>query len=83
MQNSPTGKRLLGGAGGMLIGTELEATKATTARGNLAAASLDNLVDIRVLDALATLNDGIDGMSTWSTSTGQRINGRNSIVGTA
>jgi predicted O-methyltransferase YrrM len=43
--------------GGHLIGTELEASKADRARANLAAAGLDNLVDIRVGDARETLTD--------------------------
>jgi hypothetical protein len=41
--------------GGRLIGTELEPAKAAQARANLAAASLDDLVEIRAGDALATL----------------------------
>jgi predicted O-methyltransferase YrrM len=49
------------GGGGHLVGTELEATKAAAARGNLAAAGLDGLVDIRVGDALETLSEGIEG----------------------
>lgn len=47
--------------GGLLIGTELEPTKAAAARENLAAAGLADLVDIRVGDALETLKDGIGG----------------------
>jgi predicted O-methyltransferase YrrM len=43
--------------GGHLIGTELEASKAERARANLAAAGLDDLVDIRVGDARETLSD--------------------------
>jgi predicted O-methyltransferase YrrM len=46
--------------GGKLIGTELEPTKAARARENLKAAGLDNLVEIRVGDALETLTQ-IDG----------------------
>ena len=49
------------GGGGQLIGTELEATKAAAARANLAAAGLADLADIRVGDALETLEDGIGG----------------------
>ena len=49
------------GGGGQLIGTELEPTKAQRARENLAAASLADLVDIRVGDALDTLKESIDG----------------------
>lgn len=49
------------GGGGRLIGTELEESKAASARGNLAAAGLAELVEIRVGDALETLADGIDG----------------------
>jgi predicted O-methyltransferase YrrM len=47
--------------GGHLIGSELESTKATRAKENLAAAGLADLVEIRVGDALETLKDGIDG----------------------
>lgn len=47
--------------GGRLIGTELEASKAAAANGNLAAAGLADIVDIRIGDALETLKDGIDG----------------------
>ena len=46
--------------GGKLIGTELEPTKAARARENLKAAGLDDLVEIRVGDALETLKQ-IDG----------------------
>jgi predicted O-methyltransferase YrrM len=46
--------------GGTLISTELEPTKAARARENLKAAGLDNLVEIRVGDALETLKQ-IDG----------------------
>jgi len=48
--------RDLGGAGGV-ISTELELEKAAAARENLAAAGLDDLVDLRVGDALETLTD--------------------------
>jgi predicted O-methyltransferase YrrM len=41
--------------GGRLIGSELESTKAARARANLAAAGLDDLVDVREGDALETL----------------------------
>lgn len=47
--------------GGQLIGTELEATKATAATENLTAAGLADLFDMRVGDALETLKDGIGG----------------------
>ena len=49
------------GGGGQVISTELEPTKAQRARGNLAAAGLADLVDVRVGDALDTLREGIDG----------------------
>lgn len=49
------------GGGGRLIGTELEATKASSARENLAAAGFADLVEIRVGDALETLKDNIGG----------------------
>jgi predicted O-methyltransferase YrrM len=49
------------GGGGHLIGSELEPTKAKRARENLAAAGLADLVEIRVGDALETLQGGIDG----------------------
>ncbi len=42
--------------GGRLIGTEFELTKATRARANIAEAGLDDLVEIRVGDALETLS---------------------------
>jgi len=45
--------------GGRLIGTELEATKAERARGNVAAAGLGDLVEIRHGDALETLAGGL------------------------
>ena len=41
--------------GGQLIGTELEPSKAARARENLAAAGLDDLVEVREGDALASL----------------------------
>jgi predicted O-methyltransferase YrrM len=41
--------------GGRLIGTEFEPAKVARARANLAAASLDDLVEIRTGDALETL----------------------------
>jgi predicted O-methyltransferase YrrM len=41
--------------GGKVIGTELEPTKADRAHENLAEAGLDDLVDIRVGDAVETL----------------------------
>ncbi|HEX7817134.1 MAG TPA: class I SAM-dependent methyltransferase [Dyella sp.] len=43
--------------GGLLIGTELEPTKAARARANLEAAGLADLVEIRVGDARETLVD--------------------------
>jgi predicted O-methyltransferase YrrM len=48
------------GGGGHLIGTELEPAKAERARENLSAAGLDDIVDIRVGDALETLRDDVD-----------------------
>jgi predicted O-methyltransferase YrrM len=47
--------------GGLVIGTELEAEKARRARGHFAEAGLAEFVEVRVGDALATLNSGIDG----------------------
>jgi predicted O-methyltransferase YrrM len=41
--------------GGKIIGSEFESTKAVAAAGALAAAGLEDLVDIRVGDALETL----------------------------
>ncbi len=41
--------------GGQLIGTEFELTKVAQARANLVVAGLDDLVEIRAGDALATL----------------------------
>lgn len=41
--------------GGRLIGTEFECSKVLEARANLAAAGLDDLVDLRAGDALETL----------------------------
>lgn len=46
-----------GEAGGTVITTELLPEKANAARGNLAAAGLDDLVELRVGDALETLAD--------------------------
>ncbi len=43
--------------GGALIGTEIEPSKASRARANLASAGLADLVDIRVGDARGTLRD--------------------------
>jgi predicted O-methyltransferase YrrM len=43
--------------GGMLIGSEIEPSKAARARANLAAAGLADLVEIREGDALQTLAD--------------------------
>lgn len=45
---------------GSLITTEMLSTKAQTARANLVAAGLDDLVEVRVGDAVQTLRD-IDG----------------------
>jgi predicted O-methyltransferase YrrM len=47
--------------GGQLIGTELEASKASQAGKNISTAGLSDLVDIRVGDALETLKIGFDG----------------------
>jgi len=47
--------------GGRLIGTELEPHKAQRAHQNLAGAGLADLVEIRVGDALETLQTGIGG----------------------
>ena len=47
--------------GGRLIGTELEPQKAEGARKNLADAGLDEFVEIRVGDALETLQSEIGG----------------------
>jgi predicted O-methyltransferase YrrM len=49
------------GGGGHLVSTELEPTKAARAQQNLADAGLDDIVDIRVGDALETLRDGVGG----------------------
>jgi predicted O-methyltransferase YrrM len=46
--------------GGRLIGTELETGKAQRARQNLADAGLNDLVEIRVGDALETLKDDME-----------------------
>jgi predicted O-methyltransferase YrrM len=48
------------GGGGRLVTTELESTKAARAQQNLSAAGLDEVVDIRVGDALETLRDAVD-----------------------
>ncbi|GAS96856.1 putative uncharacterized protein [Mycolicibacterium canariasense] len=48
-------------AGGAVIGTELEPTKAARALQNLAAAGLADMVEIRTGDALDTLSDGVGG----------------------
>ncbi|RJQ81223.1 methyltransferase [Pseudonocardiaceae bacterium YIM PH 21723] len=45
---------------GRVITTELEPGKAERARRNLAAAGLDDLVDVRVGDALDTLRSGVE-----------------------
>lgn len=47
--------------GGAVISTELEPTKAARAYAHLQAAGLADLVEIRVGDALDTLNEGITG----------------------
>jgi predicted O-methyltransferase YrrM len=47
--------------GGMVTGTELEASKALRAQEHLAAAGVADLVQIRVGDALETLRDGVGG----------------------
>ena len=47
--------------GGRLIGTEFESAKVAQARANLAAASLDDLVEIRAGDALETLTRDLPG----------------------
>lgn len=49
------------GGGGELIGTELEPSKAQRARQNLSAAGLADIVEIRVGDALDTLQGGVGG----------------------
>lgn len=49
------------GGGGRLTGTELEETKAASARQSIAAAGLADLVEIRTGDALETLKDGTGG----------------------
>jgi hypothetical protein len=53
--------RRLSVRGGELTSTELEPTKATRARENVAAAGLSHIVDIRVGDALETLAGGVGG----------------------
>jgi predicted O-methyltransferase YrrM len=45
------------GGEGIVIGTEIEPTKAAVAKANLAEAGLDALVDVRVGDARETLKD--------------------------
>lgn len=47
--------------GGILIGTELEASKAERAQANVAAAGLGDLVEFRVGDARETLKPGVGG----------------------
>jgi predicted O-methyltransferase YrrM len=47
--------------GGVLIGTELEPTKAERAQANVAAAGLADLVEFRVGDARETLKPGVGG----------------------
>jgi len=47
--------------GGVVIGTELEGTKAERAQEHLAAAGVADIVDVRVGDALETLRDGVGG----------------------
>ncbi|WP_445166652.1 O-methyltransferase [Mycolicibacterium sp. Dal123E01] len=47
--------------GGVVIGTELESSKAARAQDHLAAAGVADFVDIRVGDALDTLRDGVGG----------------------
>jgi predicted O-methyltransferase YrrM len=61
------------GGGGQLIGTELEPDKARRAHENLAAAGLDDIVDIRVGDALRTLRDDVtDGVDLSVGHCGER-----------
>ena len=48
------------GGGGRMVSTELEPAKAERAQQNLSDAGLAEVVDIRVGDALETLQDGID-----------------------
>jgi len=47
--------------GGVLIGTELEPSKAARAQANIAAAGLADLVELRVGDARETLKPGVGG----------------------
>lgn len=47
--------------GGQLITTEFEPSKVARAQGNLVAAGLADLVEVRAGDALTTLADGIPG----------------------
>ncbi|EHB50035.1 hypothetical protein MycrhDRAFT_5422 [Mycolicibacterium rhodesiae JS60] len=49
------------GGGGVVIGTELEPSKAARAQEHLTAAGVADFVDIRVGDALDTLRDGVGG----------------------
>lgn len=47
--------------GGSLVSVEVDAARAERARENLARAGLDELVELRVEDAAATLSAGADG----------------------
>jgi predicted O-methyltransferase YrrM len=47
--------------GGIVVGTELEPTKATRAKEHLAEAGVADVVEIRVGDALDTLCEGVGG----------------------
>ena len=47
--------------GGVLIGTELEPSKAERAQANVAAAGLADLVEFRIGDARETLKPGVGG----------------------
>jgi predicted O-methyltransferase YrrM len=47
--------------GGVLIGTDLEPSKAERAKANLSAAGLGDLVEFRVGDARETLKSGVGG----------------------
>jgi predicted O-methyltransferase YrrM len=47
--------------GGVLIGTELEPSKAERAKANLTAAGLADLVEFRIGDARETLKSGVGG----------------------
>jgi predicted O-methyltransferase YrrM len=55
--NAAAGEAATGGATGIVIGTEIEPTKAAAARANLAEAGLDGFAEIREGDALETLRD--------------------------